>query len=408
MKKQKIGFTLLATLLASSLFSQASAATELRVVVPFYSKATEPFFKKTVANYQKAHPDVKINLEVVNWDNLYDKLTTDVAAGSAPDVSIIGTRWLTDFVKNDVVEPLDTYITPAQKAAYIPTFLNPGRLNGKIYGLPVAASARAMYYNKDVLKKAGVTNPPKTWTELQAVCAKVITTGAYCFGMQGKEVETDAYWYYSLWSNGGEIIGANGQSGINSPAAIKAATLYKTLIDKKYTQPGVTGYSRENVQDLFKQGRLAFVITAPFLINQLKEQAPKLSYGIAPIPAGTRTVTYGVTDSIAVFKSSTQKKAAYDFVAYVLDAKNHIEFTKGEGFLPISTGEAKDPYFVNDAQLKIFTSLLPNAEFAPNVADWEKVADATTTALQNIYLGKQPVKAALDAAAATANTVLKK
>ncbi len=402
------GVKVLGALLTAALIGQAAAATELRVVVPFYSKATEPFFRKTVDNYQKAHPDVKINLEVVNWDNLYDKLTTDVAGGSAPDVSIIGTRWLTDFVKNDVVEPLDSYITPAQKSAFIPTFLRPGQLNGKIYGLPVAASARAMYYNRDILKKAGVTGAPKTWTELQTVCAKVIKTGAYCFGMQGKEVETDAYWYYALWSNGGEIIGKDGKSGINSAAAVKAATLYKTLIDKKYTQPGVTGYSRENVQDLFKQGRLAFVITAPFLINQLKEQAPKLSYGIAPIPAGTRTVTYGVTDSIAVFKSSQNKKAAYDFVAYVLDAKNHFDFTKGEGFLPISSGEAKNAYFANDAQLKIFTGLLPNAEFAPNVADWEKVADATTTALQNIYLGKQGVKAALDAAAATANGVLKK
>lgn len=394
-------------IMAALLLGSAQAATQLRVVVPFYSAATEPFFKKLQASYEASHPDVKINLEVVNWDNLYDKLTTDVAGGSAPDVSIVGTRWLTDFVKNDVVEPLDSYITATQKAGFIDTFLSPGRLNGKIYGLPVAASARAMYYNSDILKKAGVSAPPSTWTELQAVCAKVIKTGTYCFGLQGKEVETDAYWYYALWSNGGDILTKDGKSGVNSAAAIKAANLYKTLIDKKYTQPGVTGYSRENVQDLFKQGRLAFVITAPFLINQLKEQAPKLNYGITSIPMGSSKATYGVTDSIAMFKSSDNKKAAYDFIAYVLDPKNHIEFTKNEGFLPITKGEAQNSYFTNDKQLKIFTGLLPDAHFAPNVPDWEKIATATTTALQNIYLGKQTPKAALDAAASTANGVLK-
>ena len=396
------------SVVAVSLLLGSAHAAELRVVIPSTSAATEPFFKKIKAGYEKAHPDTKINLEVVNWDNLYDKLTTDVAGGAAPDVSIIGTRWLTDFVKNDVVEPLDSYITPAQRATYIPTFLSPGKLNGKIYGLPVAASARAMYYNADILKKAGVSAPPKTWAELQTVCAKVIKTGSYCFGLQGKEVETDAYWYYALWSHGGDILTKDGKSGVNSAAAIKAATLYKTLIDKKYTQPGVTGYSRENVQDLFKQGRLAFVITAPFLINQLKEQAPKLNYGITGIPTATKATTYGVTDSIAVFKSSPNKKAAYDFVAYVLDARNHIDFTKDEGFLPITKGEAQNAYFTGDKKLKIFTDLLPNANFAPNVPDWEKIAEATSTALQNIYLGKQTPKAALDAAAGTANGVLGK
>lgn len=395
--------------LTAMLLGSAYAATNVKVVVPYYSAATEPFFKKMVSQYEKANPNININLEIVNWDNLYDKLTTDIASGTAPDASIIGTRWLTDFVKNDLVSSLDGFMTPSQKAGYIDAFLEPGRLNGKVYGLPIAASARALYYNKDILKKAGVTAAPTTWDALVKTCSKVAAAkikDVYCFGLQGKEVETDAYWYYALWSFGGNII-ENGKSGANSAAAVKAATLYKNLIDKKYTQPGVTGYSRENVQDLFKQGRLGFVITAPFLINQIAKDAPKLNYGIASIPKGTASATYGVTDSVAIFKSSKVQKEAYDFLAYVLDAKQHIEFTKGEGFLPIAKGEAKDPYFTNNKQLKTFSKMLPVAKFAPNIADWEKVADATSRALQNIYLGKQDIKAALDGAAKEANAIIK-
>ncbi|GEM46578.1 ABC transporter substrate-binding protein [Deinococcus cellulosilyticus] len=395
--------------LSATLLGTAALATDVKVVIPYYSAATEPFFKKMEAGYEKAHPGVDIKLEIVNWDNLYDKLTTDIAGGTAPDISIIGTRWLTDFVKNDIVEPLDGYMSATVKGGFIDAFLEPGKLQGKIYGLPVAASARAMYYNKDVLAKAGVKNPPRTWTELQSVCKKIVAANikdTYCFGLQGKEVETDAYWYYALWSYGGDVV-SGGKSGVNSAAAVKAANLYKSLITNKYTQPGVTGYSRENVQDLFKQGRLGFVITAPFLIGQIAKEAPKLNYGITAIPKGTKQATYGVTDSIALFKTSRVKKEAFDFMAYVLDARQHIEFTKNEGFLPIAKGEASDPYFTNNAQLKIFTNLLPVAKFAPNIADWEKVADATSRALQSIYLGQKDVKAALNGAASEANQVIK-
>ena len=63
-----------------------------------------------------------------------------------------------------------------------------------------------MYYNKDLLAKAGVNEPPTTWDELVEAAKKVKARArdAYGFGLQGKEIETDAYWYYSLWTHGGE------------------------------------------------------------------------------------------------------------------------------------------------------------------------------------------------------------
>ncbi|MFP3434652.1 extracellular solute-binding protein, partial [Paraburkholderia sp. SIMBA_061] len=96
------------------------------------------------------------------------------------------------------------------------------------------------------------------------------------FGLQGKEIETDVYYYYALWTNGGDVLNKQGKAGFDSPAGIKAATLYKSMIDQGLTQPGVTGYSREDVQNLFKQGRVAMMISAPFLAKQIKKEAPNL------------------------------------------------------------------------------------------------------------------------------------
>ena len=77
----------------------------------------------------------------------------------------------------------------------------PSTINGKVYALPVAASARAMYFNKDLLAKAGIQNPPDTWDQLVDDAKKIKALGSgdtYGFALQGKEIETDAYWYSTL------------------------------------------------------------------------------------------------------------------------------------------------------------------------------------------------------------------
>jgi multiple sugar transport system substrate-binding protein len=389
----------------------AAAAGTVRVTIAEYSKGTGPYFEEAAKAFEAANPDTKIQIEVVPWDELQQKLTTDISAGANADLSIIGTRWLLDFVSQGIVTPLDSYVTPEFKGRFIETFLTPSVMNGKVYGLPIAASARAMYYNKDVFSKAGIGEAPKTWDELKAAADKIKASGGgvFPFGMQGKEIETDVYFYYAMWSYGGEIV-KDGKSGLDSQAAMDAAKLYKGFIDAGLTQPGVTSYAREDVQNLFKQGKVATVITAPFLSNQIKAEAPKLNYGVAPIPAGPGgdRGTYGVTDSIVLFENSKVKDEAWKFLDFLFTTEQRIKFDKVEGFLPVNKEEAADPYFAENADLKVFASLLPNARFAPVITGWEEIANTTSNALQKIYLGEGEIEPTLKDAAAKANEILAK
>jgi multiple sugar transport system substrate-binding protein len=387
--------------LAIGASSVAQAQTEVRVVVSYYSAQTGPIFEAIAEEFEAKNPDIDIQIEVVSWDNLEQKLTTDIAGGTAPDVSIIGTRWLAGYVQEGIAEPLDDYMSDEFKARFIDVFLEPSVFDGVTYGLPVAASARAMYYNEALFEQAGIAEPPATWDELRAAAEKISALGEeiYGFGLQGKEIETDAYWYYALWTHGGELI-QDGKSGIASDAGIQAANLYKSMIDAGLTQPGVTGYNRENVQDLFKQGRIGIMLTGPWLRGQLAEEVPDIEYGVAPIPEGTTKATYGVTDSIILFADSDVKEEAWKFLeegAFTDDARR--EFTLKEGFLPVLKSIAQDPHFAEDPQLAAFTSMLPNARFAPIIPNWEEMADATSRALQRIYLGEAEPEQALGEAA---------
>jgi multiple sugar transport system substrate-binding protein len=409
----KSGFIALGLLAGLSVLAVPPAqAGTVRVTVSEYSAKTGPYFEEAAKAFEAANPRIDVQIEVVPWDVLLQKLTTDIVGGSNADLSIIGTRWLVDFVKQGVAEPLDAYATPEFKSRFIDIFLTPSVMDGKLYGLPIAASARALYYNKELFEKAGINEPPKTWDELKEAARKITALGGGVrgFGLQGKEIETDVYFYYAMWSYGSEILKADGTSGLASPGAAQAAKLYKSMIDEGLTQPGVTSYSREDVQNLFKQGKLGMVITAPFLSKQIKEEAPNLKYGVATIPAGPsgKRGTYAVTDSIIMFKNSKNKAEAWKFLDYHFQTDMRAKFTQGEGFLPVNKEEAKMDYYMKDADLKAFTSLLPDARFAPVIEGWEEIAQVTSDALQKIYLGQGDLDATLQEAAAKANAVLKK
>jgi multiple sugar transport system substrate-binding protein len=386
----------------------AARAETVRVTAAYYSDKTGPYFEKMAQEFHKANPGIDIKVEVVNWDNLLQKLQTDIAGGTNSDISIIGTRWLLDFVKDDQAEPLDRYMDQSFKDRFIGAFLAPGQIGGKTYGLPIAASARAMYYNKDLLAKAGIHEPPATWDELKADAQKLKAQGIAGFGLQGKAIETDVYWYYALWTYGGDVVGKDGKAAFDSDAGIRSLTMYKSLIDGGLTEDGPTNYTREDLQNLFKQGRVAMMITAPFLINQIAAEAPKLNYGIAPVPKEARNATYAVTDSVVLFRNSKVKQAAWKFLDFLFTRQPRVEFTKNEGFLPTTKAEAEDQYFTTNERLQTFVNLLPHAHFAPTVTGWEDTAKAVSDAVQSVYIGKAQPAEALHHAAQIANQALGK
>jgi multiple sugar transport system substrate-binding protein len=384
----------------------AARAETVRVTVSYYSDATGPYFEKMAQQFHAANPSIDVKIDVVNWDSLLQKLRTDISGGVNSDISIIGTRMLLEFMRDGLAEPLDGYMTPEFRNRFIGQFLQPSQIGGKTYGLPIAASARAMYYNKAMLTKAGFPDGPKTWDDVIAAAEKIKADGGSAFGLQGKGLETDVYFYYALWSYGGDVVGADKKAAFNSPEGVKALTLYKSLVDRGLTQPGVTNYTRTDLQELFKQGRVGMIISLPFMINQIAKEAPNLDYGIVPVPMGTARSTYGVTDSIVMFSNSKVKQAAWKFLDYLFTKDPRVAFSKAEGFLPTTKEEASDPAFTGNARVKVFVDLLPTAHFAPTITGWEDTAKAVTDAMQAVYLGQATPEDALKRAAERANQSL--
>jgi multiple sugar transport system substrate-binding protein len=373
-----------------------------------YSTKTGPFFQELADQFNAANPDIEVKVEYLPWPEMQQQLMTDISAGTAPDISHMATRWMAGFAADGALAPIDDLMSPGFADTFVPTYLDLQKQDGQTWGLPIAASARGLFYNKDLFERAGVTEIPTTWDEAFEAAKKISALGGdiYGMGLQGKDLDTEGYWFYSLWTHGGSIIGPDGRSGFASPEAVAATENYLRFISEGLAQPGVTGSSREDLQNLFAAGKLGMVLSGPWFNAQLAEQGKDVEYGIAHIPVATTEATYGVTDTIAIVEGSDVKPQAMKFLEFIFNEENRLAFGKLEGFVPVLKSESTEPFFTENPNMAVFLEMGPVAKFAPLLPRWEEMAEGLKSELALIYSGEVEVEAGLQAAAAKMDALL--
>jgi multiple sugar transport system substrate-binding protein len=395
---------LLLAALSAALFTGCAKKAEtpsLKFLAMEYDTNTRPFMAKVKQQFEAANPEIKLDIEIVDWNLGKDKLATLVSADNAPDLANIATLWLPEYVQLGVVEPLDAYLSAEMRDRFLPVTLHGAEYQGQLYGLPIAVSARALYYNKDLLAAAGA-QPPGNWEELVSVAKKCTdpAQGVYGFGVQGSKVETDVYWYYFLWANKGEILNSDGsQAAFNSAAGVEALQFLCDLVQKeKCTEPEPTAYDREGLQEMFKARKLAMTITGPWFWKMLKKDVPDLNYGIAPIPSHKQQKTMAVTDNLIMFKSCPNKPAAWKFVEFFYRPELRQEWAQTFGMIPELKSVAGSDFIKQSTEWTTFLGLLDSSVFVPLHPRWTAVAKEIEVGVQEALLKQKTPQAALDAA----------
>lgn len=404
-KKKFFVLLVVLTLLFSFQYVLVGKAAEKKVTIKFmaalYSDATAPFWSELIEAFEKENPDVKVDVDIVNWDSLYLKTTTLISANQEPDILNTDTV-LVQYAAKGLLEPLDTYIDESFRSEFIPSLLKSGVYNEKIYALPLLASVRALFYNKNVFEKAGI-EPPKTWDELVKDCLVINNPpDFYAFGMPITNFEGYAYISYFLWAAGGRWLDKNGKCVVNSEAGIRALKFAKDLVNKyKVVYPGWSTVNRDDTQKVMISEKIGMMMTANFFPTIAKSENPNLRLGFVPIPKDREQYNLGVVDSLMIFKRSKHKKDAFNFIKFYYGKKWHERFVKAEGMLPVTEDAASD--LASDLDLGPFIKLLPHARFYPLHPKWLPMALEVVKAWQLAILGQKSPKKALDEAVAKIN-----
>ncbi|WEV68868.1 sugar ABC transporter substrate-binding protein [Bifidobacterium sp. ESL0775] len=322
----------------------------------------EPTLPATVKGFEKANPDISVKVTNAGTNKKeYTALNNAMSAGKgAPDVAQIEYYALPEYVIRNNVTNLSDMGASGYKSFYTPGTWNSVNINGGVYALPMDSGPMALFYNKSVFDKAGISQPPTTWDEFYEDAKKVKATGNYITSDSG-----DAGFFDSMTWQAGATPFSTSKDGktvtINltkDPKVKKWVDFEQKLIDEDLIDTKTPGWSDDWNRGL-NDGSIASLLTGAWMPNNLLSGAPDASgkWRVAPMPTwksgGTENSENGGS-SLAVIKSKddAKSKAAYKFIDYVCHNKAGIKTRVDAGAFPADNNTLASSDFLNMTTLK--------------------------------------------------------
>jgi multiple sugar transport system substrate-binding protein len=369
----------------------------IRFVASEYSTETKPLLEKLVKEFELKNPLIDVELQVANWDILDGIYTTMISKNQPPD--LLNTNVYAHFAQDDLLNDFKDILSPELASKLFPNLLEMDQMNGTQYAIPYVATTRHLYYNKELFKKAGITAPPTTWSELEAAAQKIKNTGeADGFGVDLTDNETQAYLSYFFYGAGGSWI-KNGKWAINSPENVEGLTFLKNLFDKGLTDPEPTVTTRDEKQRILGDGKLGMMISGNYFTSVVPKEFPVLKWGVGPIPVkeGIPPISFGVHDVLVSFKTDhTNKVALSKFLDYLYDDAAYEEMIMREGFLPVTTTVGNKLSNADSVMNRNLQSLRKAKFYPVQEPSWQSVMDYARKMGDAVLYEKLTPKAALD------------
>lgn len=382
--------------------TQNAAPKEFTFIAAEYSSNTQPYWQDLVTRFEGKNPGVTVHLQVINWNDINQKVNTLVATNQAPDLLNIDV--FSGYAKDDLLANAKDYIPSSTLTQFPEKILKTGEVNGVQVVVPLLADVRALFYNKAIFAAAHIANPPTTWAELRADALKIKALGYIGYGLPlGPE---EAHGEFSLWLFGaGGSWKTNDKWTINSPQALTALNEMKNLavVDKvTEVNPGTT--NRDDLIKVFGEGKVGMMAGGTFLPGIVHSQNPKIEIGSTPIPvqvAGTPSSTINASDYMMAFKTAKNLPLIGQFLAFFYQTENYVKFLSIEGFVPATI--SAQSAMKNDPLIGPFIPQVDTAKYYPTTDPaWAAVQAQAMQQLGTVLQGQASPKSVLDALQQTA------
>lgn len=252
-------------------------------------------FRTSFDTWNKDNPNQKITAQWFANDAYKEKIRTAVGSGNAPTLvySWAGST-LADYVASKKVVDITAQTQDLLKRV-VPSVADSGKIDGKVYAVPNTQSQPVvLYYNKDVLAKAGV-KVPTTYTELLDAVAKLKAAGVIPIALAGQSVWPELMWLEYLADRVGgpdtfDAVLAKKKDAWSSPAMIEALTKIQELVKAGAFGDSYGSVVADNSADtaLVTSGKAAMVLQGSWVYPNMQKSAPdfvKSGLGYANFPA---------------------------------------------------------------------------------------------------------------------------
>ncbi|QRM32590.1 ABC transporter substrate-binding protein [Microvirga sp. VF16] len=408
------------TLMAAAIFGiaaasvnamSAQASEKVSLTISFSYGPYSELFDALARKFEETHPNVKITtLQPINGtheEHLQQVLRAAVTGG-LPDVSFQGNHLLPILVQRGLPVPLDPLIKQDPDFASLGLTegaKSVGRIAGATYGLGFQSSAPAIFYNSDLLTKAGgdPEKLPKTWPEIVDLAKRIKAQNPEAMGGYFDYASSGAFTFQAIIRGlGGEMMKPDNKTiAFNGPEGLHAMKLLKQFV----TGGGMRDMSRDQAYQAFGAGTIGVMPAASSNLSQFEKLSGgrfQVLVGPWPIAANGKLPTGGRT-AVIFTRDPAKQAAAWDYLKFVTGPEGQTMMVKFTGSLPNNEKAIKDP-----ALLGKFYQENPN-QFATtqqlsDLGDWYtfpgdnavKINTAINDDLQSVVSLKLEPDAALD------------
>jgi len=390
-----------------------------RETVRFWGMGREgEVVRDLVPEFERRNPGVRLVVQQIPWTSAHEKLLTAVMGKAPPDLAQLGNTWIPEFAAINSLEPLDGRVGAASSGVspgnYFSGVWEPNVYEGRVYGVPWYVDTRVLFYRQDLLARAGFRGPPRDWRQWHDAMRRIKALHPAGFAILLPTNEWEQITLLGI-QQGSTLLCDNGTRGcFRGPPFAAAVRFYVGLFQEKLA-PIVSYTQLGNAYQEFERGTIAMWMTGPWNLGEFRRRLPPAGQGLwmtAPLPApreeGWPGASFAGGSSLALFRASRSKDAAWKVVEFLSEPAVQSRFYALSGDLPARTAAWEDASLARDPKARAFREQLENVAAMPRVPEWEQIAQKLAERLEPAIRGRQEVDQALALLDADVDQILEK
>jgi multiple sugar transport system substrate-binding protein len=374
------------------LLDACSASTSEPQTLRFWAMGREgEVVAQLLPEFERRNPGIRVEVQQLPWTAAHEKLLTAFAADTLPDLCQLGNTWVPELAALDALAALDSLVDRSpvvDPGDYFPGIWATNSVAGTVRGIPWYVDTRVLFYRRDLLGKAGIDRPPRSWEEWKRALAAVKNeVGPSRFAILLPLNEFEPLLALGLQQQE-PLLRDDGRWGnFSSPGFRRALDFYAQMFREGWA-PAMSNSAISNVWTEFGRGYFSFYISGPWNIGEFKRRLPPERQGdwmTSPLPGpdGPGASIAGGS-SLVIFRSSQHVQAAWRLIEYLSEPGVQLRFHALTGNLPPRRAPWRDEQLAGDIYARAFLDQLERARPAPQVPEWERIANEMQLAAEQV------------------------
>jgi multiple sugar transport system substrate-binding protein len=366
--------------------------------------------KAMIKAFTDANPNITVNTEFVQYEQLHDKIVTAQVTGSGQyDTVLMDTPWPAEFADAQIVTDITDKIPADFKSGVFDSAWTAATYKGKFWGVPWINDTKFFFYNKKMLAAAGISTVPTTWDDVITAAKAIKAKGLVQYPLVWSWTQAEAV--ICDWAEiAGVMGGANfiddaGNAQFNKGGGLAALQFMKQSIDLGLTNPASLGFVEDDVNKTLGAGDAAMGLNWTYgygVLNDKTKSKVAGDIGVAAAPGTSSTPTAGVNGGMSIAVTTKSQHPAEALKLALWMASQPMQEKYDENTFPMwkasfdntaLTGVAPDFWAAAKTE---FAGLVAR----PIVPYYTKLSSALQVAIQEALKGSKTPQQALDEVAA--------